>query len=97
MLKQDSLAITAMLSENKEKKMSEKNALMITIDNPSDYLHTEITDNGNVMHILGRIFFHPAAKPKAWCTWFLEEESKDLYEMCRKLKAKSVPFELTCC
>ena len=43
--------------------MSEKNALMITIDNPSDYLHTEIIDNGNVMHILGRIFFHPAAKP----------------------------------
>ena len=71
------------------------NAVMITIDNPSDYVQTKITDNGNVMHILGRMFLRPAEKPNAWCTWFLEKESKDLYETCRKLKAKSVPFELT--
>ena len=73
------------------------NEMVITIDNPSEYVQTKITDNGNVMHILGRMFLRPAGKPKAWCTWFLEKESKDLYEMCQKLKAKSIPFELTYC
>ena len=73
------------------------NEVVITIDNPSDYLQTQTTENGDAMYIFGRLFFHPAAKPTAWCTWFLEKESKDLYEMCKKLEAKSVPFELTYC